>query len=486
MELDRSDACVLKWIQDYDEKCRASRTVIFNGFYRYLQNHPTLKELTPSQLIEFQDKTDNKEATKADRVMILEALQEYIRGRQGTYNSLKTQYSTVKAFFVANRSELPRDKFRIKPSRERIDDLLDPHIVKDLISVADFGIKAFYLTLYQGFLDQERFHIFNLSGAYELANHIKEKGITEPFKISFSGRKGNKNKIPFYTFIGYDALQAWQQYFERVRGWPKQGEALLLDRNGNPFTKDSLQAHHRRLLTKLGYIKREKNILARYGFGMHNFRDAAVTSVSPHKNEGYEKDTYEFFLGHITDPNGYDKFYREEADVKRKYRIMLPYLNLISEGKAEIGEQVKEHAEQMQKQASAIKQLEKKLNEAEIAWKNPNRYVVGYAEFIAVHRLAQKEGWSPEETARLEKVASATWSQEYEKIRHKLEPELERARIDFKRGEEAGPEGIDQLFSDSDPIKVFLKSAFAKFPDWDNFFEWSYGRKRKKLSKTVA
>ncbi|MCJ7761482.1 hypothetical protein MUP59_10150, partial [Candidatus Bathyarchaeota archaeon] len=272
-------------------------------------------------------------------------------------NSLKCQYSSCKAFFVANRSALPTDKFVIKPSRSRIDDLLDPHIVKDLISVADLGMKAFYLTLYQGFLDQERFHIFNLKGAYELATHIKEKGITEPFKISFSGRKGSKNKTPFYTYIGHDAMQAWQQYFDHdpKRGWPKEGEALLLDRNGNPFTKDSLQAHHRRLLTKLGYIKREKNILARYGFGMHNFRDAAVTSVSPHKNEGFEKDTYEFVLGHITDPNGYDKFYREEADVKRKYRIMLPYLNLISEGKAEISEQVKEHAEQM-------REMEKKID----------------------------------------------------------------------------------------------------------------------------
>jgi hypothetical protein len=80
----------------------------------------------------------------------------------------------------------------------------------------------------------------------------------------------------------------------------------------------------------------------------------------------------------------------------------------------------------------------------------------------------------------LEKIATAPWSLEYDKIKGKLEPEIERAKKDVEKAEEAGPEGLDRLFSDKDPIKKIMKEIFALHPDWDKWFEFLYGRKRVK------
>jgi len=303
---------------------------MFNGFYVFIQDHDKLKNLSPSQLCDFQLNSEKK-----DTYIILDALQDYISKKGGTYLSLQTVYSTIKAFFTRNRASLPSDSFKIKATREPTKDNLTLQVVRDLVSVADLEMKALYLTLFAGLLDQERFQIFNKTHAQNLVTHLKEKGLDEPYKIEFSGRKASRNKTRFYTYLGHDALQAWQQYFERVRGYPKAGEAILLDSDKRPYSKAGLRGRHHRLLKSLGYITPEKTVKTRYGFGLHNFRDCVVTTLHYHKKEGFDKDTIQFFMGHITDKNNYDKFYRDLDEVKNEYLRMAPYLNLISESGGE-------------------------------------------------------------------------------------------------------------------------------------------------------
>ncbi|MBS7622200.1 hypothetical protein KEJ39_00800 [Candidatus Bathyarchaeota archaeon] len=48
----------------------------------------------------------------------------------------------------------------------------------------------------------------------------------EPFLFEYPGRKREKEKKTYYTFLGHDALVAWREYFERLRGWPKEGEPI--------------------------------------------------------------------------------------------------------------------------------------------------------------------------------------------------------------------------------------------------------------------
>lgn len=74
-------------------------------------------------------------------------------------------------------------------------------------------------------MDLERFHQFNMKYAKGLVDHLKRKSLDEPFRIGFlHGRK--RNHQPFYTLIYHEALEAWQTYFERIRGWPESNQAL--------------------------------------------------------------------------------------------------------------------------------------------------------------------------------------------------------------------------------------------------------------------
>jgi hypothetical protein len=322
---------------------------MFKGFFDSLQSNERLRDLSPSELCQFQS-----DATKRDAYLILDALQGYIQNKAGTFSSLKTVYSSCKQFFLRNRSPLPNDKFVIKPSRAPTKDNLSLQMVKNLVSVADLEMKAFYLTVFGGFLDQERFQLFNKTYAQSLVTHLKERGLDEPFKIEFTGRKSSRNKTRFYSYLGHDSLQAWQQYFERVRGFPEAGEPILLDRNKKSISKPSIRAKHHRLLKRLRFITPEKNILVRYGTGIHNFRDCVVTTLHPHRDKGFDKDTIEFFMGHLTDPNNYDKFFRDEPFVRAQYLKMAPYLNLITGTTIQQDKDIE----------SRIKRLEEELKEA--------------------------------------------------------------------------------------------------------------------------
>ncbi|MFC1507189.1 hypothetical protein ACFLQ6_09000 [Thermoproteota archaeon] len=309
---------------------------------------------TPSGLIEFQ-----KNAGKDDEYKILDLLQEYILDKHGTYNSLNVRYSKLRTFFRRNRATLPDDGFKIKADRAPIQDKLSVDVIRSLISIADLGFKAFYLTLWMGIMDQERFRQFNEKYGFELGRHIREKGVEAPFLVDFAGRKQSKNKVRFHTYLGMDALCAWREYFDRVRGYPKEGEAALVSGKGEPYIKDSLANKHLRSLTKLNYIKRSSGRNIRYGFGLHNFRDAAKTLLHLEgKKDSLDLDCVDYWMGHITDPNQYDKFYMDKAYTLEQYRIAEKYLNIISGIQSTPTQDTKELAQQIIKNPEAFKVLQ--------------------------------------------------------------------------------------------------------------------------------
>lgn len=80
-----------------------------------------------------------------------------------------------------------------------------------------------------------------------------------------------------------------------------------------------------------------------------------------------------------------------------------------------------------EKTQQRIGQLEKRLQEAEMAWRNPDNQPLGHFIYLAVERLALKDNLSAEQRSELWKVAANPWSSVYEKMRPILEPEIERA-----------------------------------------------------------
>ena len=320
------DSAVRRWLSNYAVENRRVKLVLLGGFWNYLQGHERLKGLSPSGLVEFQANVE-----KRDQYLLLDALQDYLKEMNGTHSSLMTRYSTIRVFFSKSRAPLPDDHFKINPKREPVSSHLSLDHIKILISHASSVMKPFYLTVWMGLLDCERFRILNENHGSKLVQHIRSKGVDEPFLFEYPGRKGSLGKTKFYTFIGHDALAAWKQYFELRRDWPREGEPLLFDRYGRVMTKKALRAGHLRLTERLRFIKRGKSSANRYGYNLHEFRDVARTLLHLQgKGEGLDLECVEFWMGHTTDPNHYDKFYTDKGYTLEQYRKAEKYLNIIS------------------------------------------------------------------------------------------------------------------------------------------------------------
>ncbi|MFC1506989.1 hypothetical protein ACFLQ6_07960 [Thermoproteota archaeon] len=327
------DSAVEKWLSYYtkDKDVHDSKINYLRDFMKYVRIKPDFKDATPSSLIGFQLKADK--ADQRTKYKILDILQEYINEKGGRARTQTTRYSIVKNFFKKNRATLPDDDFRPVPTVDEVGSNLNIEIIKRLISTSDFDMKAIYLTLFMALLEREKFKDFNLNCGSKLVKHLKTYGIDESFKFNIPGRKGSKFRSKYYTFIGRDALEAWQEYFNNSeRGWPKEGEPILYGRDGKPLTKDAISARHLRLLRKLQLINSNKGGSdTRHGYGLHNFRVEAKTHLHNRaKPEGFDMDYAKFWMGHITDPNRYDRFYRDEEAAVKHYKIAEKHLNLVS------------------------------------------------------------------------------------------------------------------------------------------------------------
>ncbi|MEM2365277.1 MAG: hypothetical protein QXD81_07425, partial [Candidatus Bathyarchaeia archaeon] len=284
----KEDPAVKRWLEQYTPHGARSRLCEFQIFMRWLnaKGPEPLRGLSPSQLVEYQ----RAASRSGNEYAILDAIQEYIRQRPGTHWSLRTFYSTLRSFFLHNRAPLPRDPFRIRATKPPVKGLLSLSDLRTLINAADLEMKAIYLTLLQSSMDLERFHYFNIHYGKALADHLRTKGAGEPFLIELPGRKQRRDRTPFYTFIGRDALEAWRECFERIRGWPEEGEPIVRGRNG-PLTKSALWQRHARLLERLHYIKRGGNDPSkRYGYHLHEIRDVFRSLLhTKAKKDGFDE-----------------------------------------------------------------------------------------------------------------------------------------------------------------------------------------------------
>jgi len=354
-----NDPAIVKWLNPHDRQFWDYHISFMKDFLSFLESEG-FESPTPSGLLDFQ----NKASSDGREYELLDKLQKYILQKNGTYNSLILRYSKLKTFFRRNREALPDDEFKIQNCREPVQGHLDVEVIRSLLDASDLELRAFYLTLWMGILDQERFYHFNQKCGYELGVHLKEKGVDEPFMIVFPGRKQTRNKTFFHTYIGRDALCAWREYFERVRGYPAKGEAALLDKSGKGYGKISLSRRHFRLLEKLNYIKHGSSDNNRYGYGLHEFRDVARTLLHLQgKKDGLDEVCVEYWMGHITDKNNYDKFYRDKNYTLEQYRIAEKHLNIISGIQSVPTQDTKQIVEQIIKNPEACRVLSEALGD---------------------------------------------------------------------------------------------------------------------------
>lgn len=342
------------WLERGSPSSREPRLSRLEAFLEWLHGQPGWSDATPESLLAHQENANGR-----GRFDLLNLIQRHVSEKGGARSGMISRYTAIRSFFLHNRVELPRDMWDPGAgTREATRGRLTVESVTQIVRAASLRDRAVFLTIFQGLMDQERFSHFNVSHAEVLVKHLKEHGPAKPLRIDF--RKGRKrNYKPFLTFIGRDALQAWKEYFDKERGWPKPKEPLAVVRGtSRPIPKRSIRNAFETLCVR--FKLREKrpghgDSGHRTGINIHEFRDVARSHLQTAKGEGLDEKVVEFWMGHNVDPLAYLKFAElEPRYVEKNYRIAERYLNVLSNPL---------ESEQVQQQDERIKGLEKQLQD---------------------------------------------------------------------------------------------------------------------------
>lgn len=313
---------VVNWQSRMAKNTARNNRLGFNVFMGWLrENGGTFSDMSPNELIQYQ-----KEASNSHRYDVLDMIQRYVGSIEGRRaGTVEKIYSMLRSFFAHNRAELPRDPtFIIRGDVEKVRGTLSVEEVRDVVLSSRPLYRAVFLSIFQGGMGLDEFSYWNIHGLQSLREQLR--GYPEVVRIDLPGRKKRKNKDPYYTLIGIDAIKAIRDYF-RIR--PENELGIFLNQYGKPVSKAATAVYWIRHLVKLGFIvpTPEKGGAARYGKNMHEIRDVfrSQWEKSPAKAS-----VAEFLMGHVVDPLEYNKAHRDEAWTQEEYLSALPMLQIMS------------------------------------------------------------------------------------------------------------------------------------------------------------
>lgn len=292
------------------------------------ENGGDLAGLSPEELAEYQ-----RDAGNGTKYVILDLLQRHVREIPGRYHYKMKPYTAVRSFFVHNRADLPPDKgFILKAETPPVEGTLTLDETKRVILASNPLYQAVFLCILQGGMDERGIVDWSKTGYDALIRDLPEiKALPREsriIRIKLPGRKKNRNKAPFYTYIGADAIEAVENWLRRR---PGDAEAIFCNQYGEPLTEESMRTYWTRKLMRLGLVEPgapgDKG--NRYGKNLHEGRDVfrSQWEKSPAKGS-----VGEYMMGHQIDPLEYNKACRDEAWTLKEYRKALPYLQIISSG----------------------------------------------------------------------------------------------------------------------------------------------------------
>jgi integrase len=148
-----------------------------------------------------------------------------------------------------------------------------------------------------------------------------------PVKVDLPGRKMSRNERPFYTFIGRDAVDALKVW---LRKWGLGPGAIFLNQYDGPLKKSALRRYWMQRLHRLGLIEKPENADSsiRYGKNLHKMRDLFRSRFQKSQADPMAA---EFFMGHVIDPNEYNKAFQDRDYAEEQYLIAEHWLNIMSE-----------------------------------------------------------------------------------------------------------------------------------------------------------
>lgn len=320
-----------KWLGRLSESSRRSYGPTFERFMRYVREKGgTFKEKTPDELVRYQRDSDN-----GSNYDILDLIQGWIGTMEARQSSKATAYAIIRSFFSHNRVALPSDpSFIIRGDRERVVGILTVENIRDMVLSANRCYRAVFISMFQGGMDTSSLIYWSENGLDSLKKQLRND--PETIKIKLPGRKKRRNKEPFYTLIGRDAIEALEAWME-VR--PPGHKQIFLTRAfedkekgiRKPVSPKSVKMYWLKHLEKIGLISRNGGSHStRYGLNLHEIRDVfrSQWEKSPAKAS-----VAEFMMGHVVDKLEYNKAYRDDAWTLQEYRKSLPMLEIMSSGR---------------------------------------------------------------------------------------------------------------------------------------------------------
>jgi integrase len=339
----------------------------FKGWMAWVkENGGEFGDMSPDDMVKFQQAVDN-----GSRYMIIDRLvQPYLTACDVRYHTKRQRLIHIRSFFSHNRAELARDpNMRIRSDKPPIQGTLTVEDVKLVILACKPAYQAAFLCMWQGAMDQEMFTFWNERGYNDLIRQLatvqKLPREEQTIRIQLPGRKSNRNKEGFYTFIGADAIDAIRNW---LPGRPSHATAIFTDQQKTPLDKSNMRHLWNYHLKRLGLVPPElKHKGARTGKGLHEMRDVwrSLWSKSPASHT-----VGEYLMGHTIDALQYDKSYRDVEFYRREYLKAAPWFNIMSSGRPfrQVSEDEIEHLQRRIKEleagkSSEVEELQRQLGE---------------------------------------------------------------------------------------------------------------------------
>ncbi len=354
----KTSKATARWLGRLSKGSVRSYGPIFNRFMTYVRGSDgSFSEMTPDELVRYQRESDSE-----SNYDILDLIQRWIGTMEARQSSKTTAYTIIRSFFSHNRVALPKDAtFIIRGDREKVVGRLTIENIRDMALSANRCYRAIFISMFQGGLDTSSLIYWSENGLESLRKQLRYDPKT--IKIELPGRKKRKNRDPFYTLIGQDAIEALKAWIE-VR--PSGHEQIFLTRAfedkekgiRRPVSHRSVMMYWLKHLEKTGLINRNGgNHTTRYGMNLHEIRDVFR---SQWEKTPAKASVAEFMMGHVVDPLEYNKAHRDEAWTLQEYGKAAPLLQIMTSARP-YG-QVEE--EEVQILRDRVNDLEARLEEA--------------------------------------------------------------------------------------------------------------------------
>jgi len=334
----------------------------------------------PQEVLDMQ-KQASLSQDDVERYKVADLVKNFVESIEGQRNTKLTNYGVIRGFFLANYRPLPQIyQFtkKLANDRDRAISKVTPEMLHVILLAVrnDPRKRSMILTQLSTFAGVKELMLINQHYGYLIGEAIRKGKI--PIELEMVWQR-KTNTDAYRTYIGSFACEALKEYFEKERGWPKEGEPIWygeLSKKGEKkkgrkeeaLTDLGYRQMWMRLTAKLGfrpsYYGRKsapntpKETWRRYGTGPHQLRDLSISLSQRAISEGFNPESAEYFAGHTIDPLGYRNLHGIDPNYRKaQYEIVEKFINPYQDTDEKIRELEQEHSRTIKQQTEQINML---------------------------------------------------------------------------------------------------------------------------------